>query len=221
MPDDGAFADAVRARMKGGYTTGQRVAQLESSGMTSMQAEMEQAGVAFPPQRLLLVVFKDARKLQIFGPTSKGWALACTMPILGASGGPGPKLREGDLQVPEGLYQIESLNPNSAHHLALRLNYPNPFDRHCAQLDGRTQLGGDIMIHGGSQSIGCLAVGDPAIERLFALSHLVGIANINVLIVPCDLRRCEPSASDMSPSWLDDLYSKLRQELAKLPTSEP
>ena len=33
------------------------------------------------------------------------------------SGTLGPKLREGDRQVPEGLYGIESLNPNSLFHL--------------------------------------------------------------------------------------------------------
>ena len=68
-------------------------------------------------------------------------------PILAASGVLGPKLREGDKQVPEGIYGAEALNPNSKFHLSIRLNYPNTFDRRMAQSDGRTQLGGDIMIH--------------------------------------------------------------------------
>ena len=37
----------------------------------------------------------------------------------------GPKLREGDMQVPEGVYAVESLNPNSMYHVALRVGYPS------------------------------------------------------------------------------------------------
>ena len=85
-------------------------------------------------------------------------------PILAASGVSGPK-REGDKQVPEGFYRIELLNPNSRYHLSLRVNYPNADDLERARQDGRalSTLGGDIMIHGGSASIGCLALGDPAV----------------------------------------------------------
>ena len=67
-------------------------------------------------------------------------------PIRAASGALGPKLREGDRQVPEGVYDIESLNPNSRFHVALRVGYPNAFDRQMAGREGRTALGGDIMI---------------------------------------------------------------------------
>jgi len=50
-----------------------------------------------------------------------------------------PKLKEGDQQVPEGIYRIESLNPNSLYHLALRVNYPNQEDRRRAIEDGRKE----------------------------------------------------------------------------------
>ena len=33
--------------------------------------------------------------------------------------------------------RIESLNPNSLYHLALRVNYPNPYDQAKGELDGR------------------------------------------------------------------------------------
>ncbi|MGB0680670.1 MAG: L,D-transpeptidase family protein, partial [Polyangiales bacterium] len=78
------------------------------------------------------------------------------------SGGPGPKTREGDGQVPEGLYEIDRLHPGSHYHLALHVNYPNTQDRKL----GRT--GSAIMIHGDAVSIGCIALGDLGIERLWA-----------------------------------------------------
>jgi len=66
--------------------------------------------------------------------------------ITAASGTAGPKLREGDRQVPEGIYRIVGLNPNSRYHLSMKLDYPNAFDRHQAARDGRARPGSDIFI---------------------------------------------------------------------------
>src|SRR5258708_6616158 len=41
----------------------------------------------------------------------------------------GPKEREGDHRVPEGLYTIDSKNAHSRFHLALHISYPNAADR--------------------------------------------------------------------------------------------
>ena len=62
------------------------------------------------------------------GP-GQAFAFIRSFAILGASGEIGPKLPEGDRQVPEGVYRIVYLNPNSIAHLSLALSYPNPFDR--------------------------------------------------------------------------------------------
>ena len=43
-------------------------------------------------------------------------------------------------------------------------------DRARAKADGRTNLGGDIMIHGKAATIGCVPVGDDAIEDIFYLA---------------------------------------------------
>jgi murein L,D-transpeptidase YafK len=139
-------------------------------------------------------------------------------PILAASGTAGPKLREGDNQVPEGIYQIESLNPNSAYHVSLRLNYPNAFDREQARNDGRTQLGGDIMIHGKAVSIGCVAIGDPAAEDIFTLAHDTGVKNITAVCTPVDFRKQSgaPRASTLPP-WSSKLYAQLQSALSELP----
>jgi hypothetical protein len=139
-------------------------------------------------------------------------------PVLAASGELGPKLREGDRQVPEGLYGIESLNPNSRFHLALRVDYPNEDDRSRAALDGRSQLGGDIMIHGDDVSIGCLAMGDVAAEEFFVVAAEAGWRNGRVLISPVDFRlRTLPSDFVPAASWVDELYGRIRTELAGLP----
>ena len=140
-----------------------------------------------------------------------------TYPVLAASGRLGPKLKEGDRQVPEGLYRIESLNPNSMFHLSLRVNYPNEFDRRQASRESRTNLGGDIMIHGSNASIGCLAMGDEAAEDLFILAAETGIDKITVLLSPVDFRkRAMPEVTHPLPEWTDVLYEQIKQELSKL-----
>jgi murein L,D-transpeptidase YafK len=140
--------------------------------------------------------------------------------MLAASGKPGPKLAEGDLQVPEGLYRIESLNPNSSYHLSLRLDYPNEFDRDRAHEDGRIRLGGDIMIHGSNVSIGCIAIGDAAIEEVFVLAAGIGHENVEVILSPSELRTGSPSAhaAPVRP-WVPGLYESIRSALSQLPLS--
>jgi murein L,D-transpeptidase YafK len=105
-------------------------------------------------------------------------------PILAISGGPGPKRREGDKQVPEGFYEIDRFNPKSLFHLSLGLNYPNASDR---VLSDSEHPGSDIFIHGSNVSIGCAPLGDEAIEEVYlaaldARDH--GQAHIQVHVFP-------------------------------------
>lgn len=121
------------------------------------------------------------------------------------------------MQIPEGIYAIESLNPNSAFHLSLRLNYPNALDMKHAVEDGRDSPGSDIMIHGADCSVGCLAMGDSAAEELFVLAADTGIRHTKVIVAPVDLRiRDVPRLPDTMPAWVDELYATIRGELENL-----
>lgn len=176
-------------------------------------------GVAYPPAKATFIGLKDEKVLQVYA-TNDGnrWRLIKSYDVLAASGRLGPKLREGDRQVPEGIYQISSLNPNSLYHLSLRVNYPNEFDRRMATLDKRTKLGGDIMIHGNAVSIGCLAVGDAAAEDLLVLAARTGLQNLSVIISPVDLRRRQLPATMMTmPAWTGELYAAIRREINYYP----
>jgi hypothetical protein len=181
-----------------------------------VQSHCHRANLPFPPSRIVILAFKHERQLQIYaGPNDQSLKRIATYPILAASGTLGPKLQEGDRQVPEGVYPLESLNPNSRFHVALRIGYPNDFDKQMAQRDARTQLGGDIMIHGGQSSIGCLAIGDPAAEDLFVLAANTGIQNATILLCPLDLRT-HPPPSNLNTGWRPELYTTLRARLIAL-----
>lgn len=198
------------ANFMGKKTLAGVIEQYAGKANASLIPIFNQAGVNYPPQKLALVAFKDSKKLEIWAANAKAnYSFVAEYPVLAASGSPGPKLREGDKQVPEGIYRITGFNPNSAFHLSMKLNYPNPFDLKYAEAEGRSEPGTNIFIHGRAQSIGCLAMGDETIEVLFSLVHATGIENTQVLISPTDpsLNRLIPPED--SPAWTADLYEQI------------
>lgn len=196
-------------------TVEQRVAQFGAAVDRRLRPFFAAQGVSYPPERIVFVGIKKEKQLEVYAAgKNQALRLIRAYPILCASGKLGPKLREGDSQVPEGLYGIQLLNPNSLYHLSLRVNYPNEFDRTQAAKDGRTQLGGDIMIHGKDVSIGCLAMGDEAAEDLFVLAARTGIKHIQVILTPVDFRKETVTAAQLSlPSWVDALYGEIKREM--------
>lgn len=193
------------------------VRELGPAARERLRPHFERAGVAYPPRAATFVVLKGERRFELWAEGAKGARLVREYEIQAASGGPGPKLAEGDLQVPEGLYKVLFLNPASSYHLSMKLDYPNAFDRRQAARDRRTRLGGDIFIHGRDVSIGCVALGDPAIEELFVLAHDVGVPRLEAVIVPYDFRRRKPDAAGLRPDlpWLGELYARLERELRR------
>src|SRR6185369_2883358 len=98
-----------------------------------------------------------------------------------------------------------------------KVSYPNDFDRRQAARDGRTQLGGDIFIHGKNVSIGCIALGDPAIEEIFTLAADTGPPRIRVIIAPNDLRVAGAPLVESTPLWVAGLYRTIAAALAEFP----
>jgi murein L,D-transpeptidase YafK len=98
------------------------------------------------------------------------------------------------LQVPEGFYEADRFNPFSAFHLSLGLNYPNASDR---ILGDPVSPGSDIFIHGGTASIGCIALGDPGIEEIYLAAAGSRARPIHVHLFPARM-----DAPDW-PAWRD------------------
>ncbi len=111
-------------------------------------------------------VFKQSFELEVWLKRGERFERFATYPICYFSGNLGPKLRTGDWQSPEGIYQVEArqLNPSSRWHRAFNLGFPNAFDR----AHGRT--GSFLMVHGGCSSVGCYAITNPAIDDVFRLA---------------------------------------------------
>lgn len=173
------------------------------------------AGISYPPKRLTLIGLKQEKLLLLYSGGAEKTQIA-SFPLVSYSGALGPKLRQGDLQIPEGIYRITQLE--SYNMLSLGVNYPNEMDRKNAIHDHRTKLGGDILVHGGSLSTGCLVVSNEDMEQVFTAVYDVGSRNTSLIIAPCDLRKTKP-AIDMTkqPDWLPDLYKSIKAQMLKYP----
>jgi murein L,D-transpeptidase YafK len=203
-------------------TVEERLDQYGVAARARLAPRFQAASVSYPPRALVFIGLKEEKVLQVYAKSgTNGFNFIRSYPVLAASGVAGPKLREGDKQVPEGIYPIEWLNPNSSYHLSMRVGYPNAFDRAQAAKESRTKLGGDIMIHGKARSVGCLAMGDEAAEELFVLAADVKIENITVILAPVDFRagKTLPANAQLLP-WTESLYLEIKTRLAEFPLPE-
>ena len=187
-------ADKTNTSKKGRTVSG---AVKEFGEKTDLQLApyFAKAGVAFPPAKLTFIALKEEKQLEVWAEKDNRWIHIKTYGVKAASGSSGPKLQEGDRQVPEGMYKIEGLNPNSNFHLSLKVNYPNEFDLLQAKAEGRQQLGGDIFI-----------------EEIFVLTERVGKNNVSVIIAPRDFRKNKP-AGDSGKEWVNNLYASIDANL--------
>jgi murein L,D-transpeptidase YafK len=111
--------------------------------------------------------FKEEKQLELWvrHRNTGNFVIFRSYPVAASSGVLGPKLAEGDQQVPEGFYFVprEGMKPDSTFHLAFNIGYPNAYDRQ------HDRSGTFIMIHGNRVSIGCLAMTDSKIEEIYTL----------------------------------------------------
>jgi murein L,D-transpeptidase YafK len=132
--------------------------------LAKLDARLEAKGLKLGAP-VFLRIFKLESKLELWMEKDGRYQLFAAYPICLWSGRLGPKLKEGDLQAPEGFYSVtkEQLNPNSRWHRSFNLGFPNAFDRS----HGRT--GSFLMVHGGCQSIGCYAMTNDVVDEIWRL----------------------------------------------------
>ncbi|NCX95639.1 MAG: hypothetical protein EBX41_04380 [Chitinophagia bacterium] len=147
--------------------------------------------LTYPPQSVYIRAFKAQNELEIWvkEPYQTTYQLYKLYHVCALSGLLGPKRKEGDKQVPEGYYYIDEFNPQSEYHLSMRISYPNYID----SLTGKKNaLGGNIYIHGGCVTVGCLPMTNDTIEEIYILvlnAKLNGQENIPIHIFPTRLNK--------------------------------
>jgi murein L,D-transpeptidase YafK len=148
------------------------------------------AGLPSPVDSMYLRAFKAEKLVELWaGKKGSAMVLVKSYLICAASGELGPKRREGDLQVPEGLYEISEFNPGSNFHLSMKVSYPNASDR--VRSDAK-RPGGLIYLHGNCASIGCIAIEDGPIEEVYLIAQDARLRPLRIDIFP----------ARMTPEWM-------------------
>lgn len=180
-----------------------------------LKKPMHDAGVPYPPKSVRLAVFKAEKKAELWLPDAHGnWKFVKEYAFTASSGRQGPKIYYGDLQIPEGIYGVDSMGLSKEYHLALHLDHPNAFDLAMLELEGRdpSYMSTGINVHGGAISYGCVVIGNRNIEEFFMLSYLAKKENTKVYIFPHDTDRQKPQFRNCPdcPVW----YGELQRQLA-------
>lgn len=165
-------------------------------------------GLAYPPKDIYVRAFKAQNEMELWGRDSRTdeYTLIKTYRICALSGVLGPKRWEGDRQVPEGFYFIADYNPRSDFYLSMLVNYPNYSD---LLLSNKERPGGDIYIHGGCQTVGCLPMTNNIIQELYITclnAKLNGVENIPIHIFPTRFNRA--GLNFLGREYDDDIKQK-------------
>ncbi len=154
-----------------------------------LRALFQKKNLPYPPLKIAILIFKLERDLEVwaFSPEEGVYKFVKKYHICATSGVLGPKRREGDRQIPEGVYYIDRFNPRSHFYLSLGINYPNKSD---LIRGNKKKPGGDIFIHGSCVTIGCIPITDDKIKEVYWLAlqaRRKGQRKIPVFIFPCRL----------------------------------
>lgn len=203
--------------VKGKETVETIISKIEKEVWNRLKSDLAKSGYRTEyPKEIVLVAFKEEQILQVYAKNSTGVILIKDYPFTANSGNLGPKLKEGDRQIPEGIYEVEYLNPNSSYYLSIKINYPNEFDKSKTQFNKIADMGGDIFIHGKSATIGCIPIGDMAIEEVFLLTTKANKSKVKVIISPRDFRTNDTYPVIPKINWEQELYKKIHKELQTL-----
>ena len=206
------------------WSVSDRMQQYASTAKRYFQPYFRHLRMPYLAGDLAIIILKQEKRMQLYVNYHHAWHFLHSFPVLGLSGHSGPKLKEGDRQVPEGMYQIAAFNPNSRFFLSLKLNYPNDFDWLQADKTGRSNLGSNIFIHGSNRSRGCIAMGDQAMKYLFPLIVSYSRKNsswggdVPVIIAPYDFRsHAKRHRYDTNLPWVAALYQQMSTALRYFP----
>jgi murein L,D-transpeptidase YafK len=146
-------------------------------------------GISYRNYQVFLRAFKKEGVIEVWTKPQNQttYQLLTTYRFCATSGSLGPKRKEGDLQIPEGIYHLNHFNPESNFHLSLGVSYPNASDKILAD---PKKPGGAIYVHGNCVTIGCIPITDEKIKELYILcveAKNAGQSSIPIHIFPSRL----------------------------------
>ena len=162
------------------------VKQAYTEKFNLISQELSKLPVEISDFEIMLKAYKYEESLKVFVRKKKmdEWQLLKTYNFCASSGTLGPKVKEWDMQIPEGYYHINHFNPYSSFFLSLGVSYPNMADK---LKRPAVRKGDGIYIHGGCATIGCIPLTDEPIKELYLLCAIAksnGQTEIPIHILP-------------------------------------
>jgi murein L,D-transpeptidase YafK len=149
-------------------TQSQRVKDAYAEKESIVKSYFKNSQLPYRNFQVFLRAIKDERTLEIWvkGETRDTFQRLTSYAFCETSGTLGPKRKEGDLQIPEGLYYLTHFNSQSKFHLSLGINYPNASDN---ILSDPGKPGGAIYVHGNCVTVGCIPITDEKIKEVYLM----------------------------------------------------
>ena len=156
------------------------VAQAQKEKWETISKNLKAKNIDVTNFKVLIRIFKEEKILEVWlkGKSNSTYIHYEDYAICRSSGTLGPKRTEGDLQVPEGFYNVNFFNAFSDYYLGMQINYPSQSDK----ILGKKPYGGQIMIHGNCVTIGCIPITDDKIKEVYLLCLYSKGANNEVAI---------------------------------------
>lgn len=135
---------------------------------TTIKSYFNDSHLSYLNFQVFIRAIKDEGTLEVWikENNKETYQLLKSYSFCATSGELGPKRKEGDLQIPEGLYHINHFNPESNFHLSLGVSYPNASDK---ILSDPRKPGGAIYVHGNCVTVGCIPITDEKIKELYIM----------------------------------------------------
>ncbi len=181
-----AYAQTDATNLRNSQLSFSRVAQAYAKYNDTLRKLFASRALSYPPKDVYIRTFKSQNEMELWARENPNdpYKLLKLYRVCALSGILGPKRCEGDRQVPEGSYFIEDFNPQSDFFLSMLINYPNYSD---IILGDKKKPGGDIYIHGGCVTVGCMPMTDEVIQELYVVclnAKLNGQNYIPITIYP-------------------------------------
>ena len=187
-----------------------------------LAADLKAIGAALGDP-VMLRVFKQERELEAWvQPGGNGvFKLFRVYPVCYYSGDLGPKIKQGDMQSPEGFYyaRAQHVRAQSQYHRAIDFGYPNTYDR------AHGYTGSELLIHGNCISSGCYAMTDPLVDELYRMTlATTDVAGQGFWIHAFPFRMTQNNMNRYKDSQWQGFWKQLKSgydafELTKMPPS--
>lgn len=172
----------------------------------NMNHDFDKKEVIRPLLKTHLILFKKEKRVEIWVIDHVNQPhLMLSDSVTLANVQNGTRLYNDETIIPEGLYEVKSINSNA---LSFQISFPNIFDIEKQKTDKRPELNSEITFQIDN---GNIKLPKDLMTTFLFLADETDVKNTNIIILPNDFRNDKniPYCATC-PHWIEELYGSLR-----------